>query len=198
MSNIWFLSDPHFGHGLAATIRGFDGDVATHDSTLERKFLKVVQPDDTVWWLGDIAFGQDKQGIFDRLKALPGHHHLILGNHDRCHPMHPNSWAHQARYLDTFESVQTGAKLTHKGEHFVLSHFPYEKSGEEWEWNERGRAAYQWYLKDMGVALVHGHTHSKEMITRSSEGSLQVNVNLESTDMSPVHINDILGILRKG
>ena len=84
---IYFYSDPHFGHRNMAEVFQVNGRPArpfgtleATDDAMEARYRACVTPDDTVWWLGDIAFGK---AALDRIAGFPGKRHLILGNHDR-------------------------------------------------------------------------------------------------------------------
>ena len=83
MSEVWFTADTHFGHArvIALARRPFS-DVREMDEAMIRGWNEVVQPDDTVWHLGDFAFG-DAAGRIDAIfHRLNGRKHLLLGNHD--------------------------------------------------------------------------------------------------------------------
>jgi calcineurin-like phosphoesterase family protein len=77
-AKVWVISDTHFGHGLMAQTRGFNGDVAAHDKALIDAWVATVRPQDTVWHLGDVYF---REG-YKALEYLTGNKKLVLGNHD--------------------------------------------------------------------------------------------------------------------
>ncbi len=78
MSNVRFISDPHFGHKYVATKRGFK-DVFTHDQHIIEKWNSVVHKKDVTYILGDITMEKDDYWILDQLNGLKK---VILGNHD--------------------------------------------------------------------------------------------------------------------
>lgn len=82
-SGIFFTSDTHFGHKniLNFCHRPFDS-IEEHDQALINNWNSVVGPDDTVFHLGDFAFGGFPfwESI---VKQLNGHIILIIGNHDQ-------------------------------------------------------------------------------------------------------------------
>ena len=83
--SIFFTSDLHFGHKNIlnfAKPRPFS-IIEEHDKTLINNWNDVVKDNDTVYILGDLALGLDVDQLETKLKALKGHKHLILGNHDR-------------------------------------------------------------------------------------------------------------------
>lgn len=80
--NIFFISDPHFGH--ANIIRYCDRpfkDVQEMNETLIKNWNDTVNPDDIIFILGDIAFGG--AATFEEIvPKLNGRKYLVLGNHD--------------------------------------------------------------------------------------------------------------------
>lgn len=92
--SLYFYSDPHLGHRNLVekfTVRGPDGaerkarpfaTVEEHDAFLLDAYRATITDSDVVWWLGDICF-KPTNSLIERIAALPGQRHLILGNHDR-------------------------------------------------------------------------------------------------------------------
>ncbi len=83
---IFFTSDTHFAH---ANIIEYCGrpfpDVEVMNRTMIERWNARVRPSDTVYHLGDFAFGPaDNIGFF--LSYLNGKKILIVGNHDRSVP----------------------------------------------------------------------------------------------------------------
>lgn len=80
-SGVFFTSDTHFGHKqiLDFCHRPFSC-IEEHDEALIANWNSVVSPDDTVFHLGDFAFGGFP--FWERIvKQLNGHIILIRGNH---------------------------------------------------------------------------------------------------------------------
>lgn len=180
----FFTSDLHFGHQRVAEWRGFDG-LAEHDDFLAQQWRSVVKDGDEVWVLGDVALGgwANTVKIFD---ALPGTKHLVLGNHDRAHPINKNAHKHIATLALFFETVQTAASLRAGGYDLMLSHFPYDGDHTDEERYD------EWRLRDCGRPLVHGHVHSTERFTRSATGTPQVHVGVDAWNWGPVPLRDVL------
>ena len=82
MANIWFTSDLHFGHDreFIWKARGFESVEEMNKAIVER-FNSKVQPEDTVYILGDIMLGDNAVGEY-YLSQLNGEKIIILGNHD--------------------------------------------------------------------------------------------------------------------
>ena len=183
--NIWFLADPHAGHSLAARERGFGDDVEAHDAWIRQMLrrLTTAYPGAVLFLLGDLAFA----GWRDRLWnfAVPGLEvHVILGNHDRPHPLNRNGRGYLAEYMSVFRSVQ----LFDQVREFSLSHFPYDGDNTEDE-----RFA-KWRLRDGGRPLLHGHTHSKQKVSLSAKGTLQIHVGVDAW-RRPVSLHEVREIL---
>lgn len=186
MGQIWLTSDEHFGHPKLAGLRGFE-TVAAHDKEVIANLRRVVRDGDEVWHLGDVALGDRTAGLA-LVASLPGSHHLVLGNHDRAHPLNTNGHLHTREYLDVFASVQTVARINYRGLRIMLSHFPYNG-----DTPGRGVDRYAgWRLRDEGSVLLHGHTHSNEWISRSAKGTVQVHVGVDAWGLRPVTLHEAL------
>ena len=123
--NVLFTSDLHLGHALAAKNRGFSS-LEEHDDSIIYTLLGICTKRSILWILGDIAW---TPVALERLKEVPGHKHLIRGNHDKCGTY---------EYLKIFESIH--GFLQYK--QMWLSHCPIHPQ-------ELYRC----------VANVHGHIH---------------------------------------
>ena len=189
MSAVFFSSDTHFLHGIVAGLRGFT-DPAEHDEFIIERWNKTVRPDDLVWHLGDVGLGNEAR-ILAMTARLNGHKQLIAGNHDPCWPGNRGARSRQRRWLEVFESVQAFARIRIDGRPVLLSHFPYfgDHTG--------GERYSQYRLKDQGLWLLHGHTHSREklgpfmlpIVTFGAEPiqqGRQVHVGLDAWDLRPV------------
>ncbi|MGX7703494.1 metallophosphoesterase family protein [Methylobacterium sp. Gmos1] len=132
----YFTSDTHFGDPRVLRIdrRPFP-DLATHDAALVENWNAVVEPDDTVWHLGDFALGPPPERVQALLSALNGHKHLIVGNNDAPATLAARGWLSTAHY----------AEIDVDGQHLVLCHYAFRT------WNRMGR----------GVVNLHGHSHGK-------------------------------------
>ena len=186
--NIWFTSDPHWGHRFVAGIREFDTP-EDHDAALLEAYHEHVKARDSVWWLGDLTVSSPKHGL-EMVAKVPGRHHLIWGNHDNGHPMHRDSYRRQAQYREVFDSQQPFIRKRIEGREYLLSHFPYAGDHTEVERYD------QYRLRDQGLPLVHGHTHSTETISFSPSGTLQVHVGVDAW-FRPVHVDEIDALFRK-
>jgi calcineurin-like phosphoesterase family protein len=96
---IWFTSDQHFGHKNIIRYSGRPfSDVAEMDHEIVARHNAVVHDGDEVWHLGDVAL--DERRLKDVMPVLKGTHHLVSGNHDKCHPCHRGARSRQAQIPD--------------------------------------------------------------------------------------------------
>ena len=83
MPNEWFTSDTHFNHKniIKYCNRPFSS-VEEMNDTMISNWNQLVKPEDTIFHLGDFAFGRS-ESIKSILSSLNGRKILVLGNHDR-------------------------------------------------------------------------------------------------------------------
>lgn len=139
-SNIYFTSDTHFGHDniIKFCHRPFK-DVEEMNSELIRRWNEKVGPDDTIFHLGDFAFGGSD--IWNNiLKQLNGHKILIIGNHDIKNL--------REGYMQYFDYVGPQLLLNIEERSVYLNHYPFLCYGGSWR--SPKNAVYQLF----------GHVHS--------------------------------------
>lgn len=69
----WFTADTHFGHTRVIDLNGRPfADANTIDEAIIAAWNTRVEPDDTVWHLGDFALGRDEKIVatFRRLAGI--------------------------------------------------------------------------------------------------------------------------------
>lgn len=162
MSNVFFISDTHFGHRNLLQFKREDNSHLRHYQTVEemnfdmiQKWNSVVQKHDKVYHLGDLAL-QVKN--LDFMYELNGVKVLYKGNHDKLDI---------SQYTKHFKDIR-GAD--HKGEFkFMLSHIPLHKSS----------------IKQ-GFINVHGHLHH-----RSLEDLSYFNVAVERINYTPISYEEL-------
>lgn len=83
-----FTSDQHFGHTRITEFckRPFGG-VREMNAAVIEAHNAFVEPDDGVYLLGDLAFGDPRRVISEPAESLHGRLHLVPGNHDASHPI---------------------------------------------------------------------------------------------------------------
>lgn len=191
----WFTSDLHFGHTniIGYCERPF-ADVADMNAGLIERWNEAVDPNDTVWVLGDVAMGRITDSL-PLIGLLNGIKHLVSGNHDRCFDAdrHPTGKAGewQQRYLDAgFAAVHHGVMpltlpLPGGGELAVRAcHFPYSgDSGDEDRYVDRRPI-------DNETWLLHGHVHERWRWHRR-----MINVGVDAWNYSPVDESTLAAIV---
>jgi len=138
MSNIFLISDTHFGHKSIISFTRNDGSplrpyasTEEMDEAMVENWNKVVRPQDKVYHLGDVAMNA---GLW-HMSRLNGKKILIKGNHDKDK---------LSKYMLYFDDVRG----SHQFDGLLLTHIPVHP-------NSLGR----WPTN------VHGHTHSN-VVTR--------------------------------
>lgn len=201
----YFTSDLHIGHKFVAGLRGFHGealgsvDLDAHNDAIMQSW-KVVQADDIVWVLGDICVSASGWvNALEILKELPGRKRLISGNHDPVANHHRDAWRFQRAALEVFESVQEYGRIKFAprdspyGGYVLMSHYPYSGTG-----SDHGEERYSQYrLPDLGMPLIHGHTHGTEKLHLSDAGTAQVHVGLDAWGMKLVSQHQVEQLLDK-
>ena len=116
-SGIFFTSDTHFGHSKIIDYckRPFSS-IEEHDKTLIQNWNNTVGQDDTVFHLGDFAYG-NSQFIANIIKQLNGNIILIKGNHD-LRNMNPTLY-------NIFSDVVYQARILIGKQTVYLNHFPF-------------------------------------------------------------------------
>ena len=117
---IYLISDLHLDH--KNIIRYCDrpfSSVEEMNRTIIDNWNEVVEEDDFVYLVGDLAFGRRRSKMRYWLKKLNGNVILILGNHDKG-------------YLDSIVHADK-CVLFYKGKKFLLIHDPkMVNSGDDW------------------------------------------------------------------
>ena len=173
MSKIFLTSDTHFGHDREFLWgpRGFDCSLE-HDETIIRNWNLTVEPEDTVYVLGDLMLGNNDYGC-ECVKRLKGHIKLIRGNHDT-----DKRWNEVYADLPNVERVGWADVIHYRKYHFYLSHFPTNTA------NIEAESLHQCTLN------LFGHTHSKEQFRE--DYPMYYNVALDANDNTPVLLDDII------
>jgi calcineurin-like phosphoesterase family protein len=138
MSNVFLISDTHFGHKGVTQFLNNDGsklrpwgNVEEMDEALVANWNKVVGPKDKVYHLGDVVINRKALQICGRLN---GEKVLIRGNHDIFR---------LEEYTPYFKDVRG----SHKLDNYILTHIPiHPKSLARWCGGN-----------------IHGHLHSSRV-----------------------------------
>lgn len=86
MTKIWVCSDHHFGHKNILNFKRTDGtplrvfeNVDHMNRTMVERHNEVVNPEDHVYFLGDVAINKY---ALQWVRNMNGHKRLVRGNHD--------------------------------------------------------------------------------------------------------------------
>jgi len=204
----FYTSDTHVGHRFAAGDRGFwdednvidgpDGpeclaDTQSHDAQLADMWDSTVRPQDTVFVLGDISINGSDYAL-QWHDERPGNKVLITGNHDPVWGFHRDSFKVYQKWNQVFMATMPFLRRKLGGHYFLMSHFPYLGTGQEGHGLKIPRAP-EFRLPDMGIPLLHGHTHGKERYHVSDLGTPQLHVGLDAWDMQLVEQDTVQGWL---
>jgi calcineurin-like phosphoesterase family protein len=187
-SNVrFFTSDLHFGHKNIIDFcdRPYSS-VGAMNEWLILNHNSMVSQDDEVWFVGDLAMGT----VEDSLKfatRLNGRKKLIPGNHDKCHPMHPNYRDKIAMYEDAgFEILEPQVTTVIDGIEVLVCHFPYFGD------SKPGKDRYSGLRPDdQGGWLICGHVHDAWTVKNR-----MINVGVDVWNLHPVPEQWLADIIR--
>lgn len=177
VGNIWFSSDWHFNHDreFIWKARGFSSVQDMNEAIIERH-NSVITPEDTIYVLGDLMLGgQDTSGL-DMIAAINGTKIIIAGNHDTDR--------RRQEYINKLGlQVYDALRITHRGYHFYLSHYPTLTANLEKE-----------SLKQCTLNLF-GHTHQKERFY--NDIPMMYHVGVDSHSCYPIGIDAIIAEMKE-
>lgn len=191
----FFTADLHLNHPAVAALRGFSS-AAVHDDHVLDNLENALSPGDRLFILGDLSkgSGDPEDRALERLEDLRqstgAELHLIAGNHDSASP-HRSKWFQSAKaMLPPFSSVSGSGTLKIAGTRAMLSHYPYDGDHSEVDRHTQLR------LRDEGAPIIHGHTHAREVLSRSAQGTPQVCVSLDAWGLYPASKEELEEVLR--
>lgn len=171
MSNIFLVSDQHFGHenilnfidSSGRKVRDFASVEEMNEFMVERH-NSVVIPKDKVYFLGDVTMST-KASALDILRRLNGKKVLIKGNHDLCK---------LSAYAEHFYDVRG----SHQLDKMVLTHIPiHPNSLSRWDAN------------------IHGHLHTNIVTRGFIHGEVPDNryfcVCVEQINFTPISFEEL-------
>ena len=170
---IWLTSDTHFNHNkdFIYAARGY-GSVEEMNQDIIRRWQAVVSPEDEVYHLGDVFMGNNIDGMLI-LKSLPGHIHIIVGNHDSKRRVN------LYRNAENVVSVKLIDWLEWNGSDVLLSHYPNALQTEKAH-QEGKKAEY----------ILYGHTHQTEPFREDIPDGY--NVGMDAHQCTPILYEDAM------
>lgn len=141
-----------------------------------RNYQQIVQPQDLVLFLGDIAFykSQNREPLLKIFSAMPGHKILLVGNHDSA--------------TDTFYKALGFSKIEPYlicGKYF-LCHYPISLEPD----SKAEIQAKEAFLNSGCTKIIHGHTHTRDCVTNDGIERWNVCVDYGNNNFSPLLIED--------
>lgn len=146
MSNTFLCSDHHFGHASMLKFTRNDGvtplrvfdDIDHMNEYMVMQHNRVVQPNDKVYFLGDLAMSKKFLPILNRMN---GEKVLIRGNHDL---------ETADKYMAYFKDVRG----THQLDGMLLSHIPiHPESLSRWKCNVHGHLHANRIMTNFGTKI---------------------------------------------
>lgn len=118
---VYYISDLHLQHeNILRMGRDCFSSIEEHDQTIIENWKRKIKDDDVVYVLGDITTKVSFDGFRKLIVSLPGHKHLIVGNHD-WRWMEKNE---NRQVLSQFESVNQLLTINDCGKRVTLCHYP--------------------------------------------------------------------------
>ncbi len=182
--NIFFSADHHFGHNniIKYCNRPFASTEEMNEELVKR-WNSVVGINDIVHYLGDFSLSKNLVEPF--AARLNGEKHLVMGNHDTCHPTNKKKAEIGLEIYKRagFKTIQLEAHMDIAGQSVLLHHMPYVEEEPKLEYKIR---FHKYRPIDNGGWLLHGHVHEKWK-TKDH----MVNVGVDVWDFYPVSITQI-------
>ena len=184
MSN-FYISDTHFGHFniIKHCNRPFK-TAEEMDNILIKNWNNMVSDKDTVYILGDIAFGKGVKEPAEYLRQLKGRKIIIVGNHD--YDISKNRVKYlKLKFVDgIYDYLEIQDTLDNVSKKIILSHYPIV------EWNGFFR----------GSIHLYGHIHNNTQnisydIMKSLKNSY--NVGADILNFTPQTLDDVIKYNKK-
>ena len=170
---VWFTSDLHFWHKNICKYcnRPYES-VEEMNEAIIQNWNAVVKDDDIVFVLGDLGFcGIEK--LRDLLSQLKGKIFLIQGNHDSDKVV--NKLYEEGLIKDYFKLLEVTIINDEEcpNQQLTLCHFP----------------MIDWYNKEKGAWMVHGHQH--QLPETPSCSVMHWDVGLDKNHMTPISFEQL-------
>lgn len=170
---VWFTSDLHFWHkNICKYCNRPYSNIEDMNEAIINNWNTVVQDDDIVYLLGDMGFcGIEK--LRPLISQLKGHIRLVQGNHDS------DKVVNRLIEEGLIEGVATLCHITIIGDEecpdqeLTLCHFP----------------MIDWYNKEKGAWMIHGHQH--QLSNTPSCSVAHWDVGLDRNYMTPISFNQL-------
>ena len=168
---VWFTSDSHFGHAnvIEYSNRPFR-DVNEMDELMILNWNRLVEPNDSVYHLGDFSFHKTEKSV-QIAKRLQGQKFLIFGNHDK-------RLRKEREFCSQFVWCKDLAQIKIDSTALTLCHY----------------AMLTWNRSHHGAWQLHGHSHGSLPV---DVHSLRQDVGVDVWDYRPVSYEELAGVMAK-
>ena len=169
--SIFITSDTHFFHKNILKYQPDDRPFETVEEMHEgiiKNWNSMVEPDDYVYHLGDVAFSSAQKAL-PILERLNGKIELIEGNHDK-------GLLKNRDFRSRFVKVSPYTEIKFQGTKIVLCHYP----------------IYSWNMIHHGALHFYGHTHGS--IPHVHEGC-SMDVGIDTNRCFPYDLSELVEYL---
>ena len=170
---VWFTSDLHFWHKNICKYcnRPYETIEEMNQGIIDN-WNSVVKEDDIVFVLGDLGFcGIEK--LRSLMSQLKGRIILIQGNHD---PDHVISTLHNEKIINNFDKLMSITIIGDEecpNQELTLCHFP----------------MIDWYNKEKGSWMIHGHQH--QLPETPSCSAIHYDVGVDKNNWTPINFEQL-------
>lgn len=172
----YVTSDIHFGHKnimsfCPVTRARYNNDVEYMNEAMVKEWNEIVNPEDTVYILGDVAFMPASKAA-ETVKRLNGRKILIEGNHDKKALKDPS-------FNKCFAEIHPYLEVNYNGHKICMFHYPIA------EFNQQHRGALHF----------HGHLHGNPS---GLEHYRVLDVGMDATGWIVLEMEDAIARALKG
>lgn len=135
------------------------------------KYIRVVQPEDTVFFLGDLTIKRNssfKPILADVIKNLPGKKHFIPGNHD---------YFTRKFYIEDCGFISMQRKIETKK--YIMVHNPDDLTLDERYYGDK--------------IVIHGHKHNHKSTRRRKR---MFDIGVDGNNFYPINLKEISEIYK--
>lgn len=172
---VFLTSDWHFNHDreFIWKPRGFSCIEEMNETIVERH-NEVLKPEDTLYILGDLMLGPDKENSISLIKRVIGNKIIIAGNHDTL--------VRRELYKQAGFPVYDALYFREAGHHFYLSHYPSITSNLEFE--------------SLKQCVINFYAHTHQTTNFYNDIPYMYHVGVDSHNCYPVNLLDALQEMR--
>ncbi len=138
---------------------------------------KLVQPNDTVWHLGDFTFGGTPE-VFNLLRQLNGNYKFLWGNHDKALKDFKTIIDHYPQIKSRVEFLGNMAEVSIEGQSVVLCHYAMRT------WNKSHHG--NWHL--------YGHSHGT---LPDDPNSMSFDAGIDCHNYKPIRFSRVREIMAR-